>query len=90
MCKYNIAVAPHLKTKRQKETKKGAKNSLHSTADIFFQCQTFASHDYLVAPRMKIMFEVCRSRVLDKTNLFLVAFLHATGLALVNLGEGDS
>ena len=30
------------------------------------------------------MFEVCRSRVLHKTNLFLLAFLHATGLALVN------
>ena len=40
---------------------------------------------------MKIMFEVCRSRVLDKTNLFLLAFLHAAGLALVNFkGEGDS
>ena len=31
-----------------------------------------------------MIFEVCRSRVLDKTNLFLLAFLHATGLALVN------
>ena len=31
-----------------------------------------------------MMFEVCRSRTLDKTNLFLLAFLHATGLALVN------
>ena len=31
-----------------------------------------------------MMFEVCRSRALDKTNLFLLAFLHATGLALVN------
>ena len=28
--------------------------------------------------------------MLDKTNLFLLAFLHATGLALVNLGEGDN
>ena len=37
-----------------------------------------------------MMFEVCRSRALDKTNLFLLAFLHATGLALVNLGEGDN
>ena len=31
-----------------------------------------------------MMFEVCRSRALDKTNLFLLAFLHAIGLALVN------
>ena len=31
-----------------------------------------------------MMFEVCRSRALDKTNLFLLAFLHVTGLALVN------
>ena len=31
-----------------------------------------------------MMFEVCRLRALDKTNLFLLAFLHATGLALVN------
>ena len=39
---------------------------------------------------LKLMFEVCRSRALDKANLFFLAFLHATGLALVNLGEGDS
>ena len=31
-----------------------------------------------------MMFEDCRSLALDKTNLFLLAFLHATGLALVN------
>ena len=31
-----------------------------------------------------MVFEVCRSLALDKTNLFLLAFLHATGLALVN------
>ena len=31
-----------------------------------------------------MMFEVCRSQALDKTNLFLLAFLYATGLALVN------
>ena len=31
-----------------------------------------------------MMFEVCRSRALDKANLFLLAFLHATDLALVN------
>ena len=36
------------------------------------------------------MFEVCRSRVLDKTNLFLLAFLYAAGFALVNLGEGNN
>ena len=33
---------------------------------------------------LKMMFEVCRSRALDKTNLFLLAFLRAIGLALVN------
>ena len=37
----------------------------------------------------KLMFEVCRLRALNKTNLFVLAFLHATVLALVNLGEGD-
>ena len=39
---------------------------------------------------MKTMFEVCTSLRLDKTNLFLLPFLHATGLAEVNLGEGDN
>ena len=39
---------------------------------------------------LKIMFEVCKSRAVNKINLFLLAFLHATGLALVNLGEGDN
>ena len=39
---------------------------------------------------MKMMFEVCTSLRLDKTNLFLLPFLHATGLAEVNLGEGDN
>ena len=35
-----------------------------------------------------MMFEVCRARALDKTNLFLLAFLlTCSGLALVNLGE---
>ena len=29
-----------------------------------------------------MMFEDCRSLALDKTNLFLLAFLHATGLEL--------
>ena len=28
------------------------------------------------------MFEVCRSLAIDKTNLFLLAYLHATGLEL--------
>ena len=28
------------------------------------------------------MVEVCRSRAIDKTNLFLLAYLHATGLEL--------
>ena len=32
-----------------------------------------------------MMFEVCRSRALNKTNWFLLAFLHASHLALVNL-----
>ena len=31
---------------------------------------------------LKMMFEDCRSLALDKTNLFLLAFLHATGLEL--------
>ena len=44
----------------------------------------------MVAPMLKIMFEVCKSRAVNKINLFLLAFLHATGLALVNLGEGDN
>ena len=33
---------------------------------------------------LKIMFEVCKSRAVNKINLFLLAFLHVTGLALVN------
>ena len=37
-----------------------------------------------------MVFEVCRSLALDKTNLFLPAFLPATGLALINLEEGDN
>ena len=41
----------------------------------------------LFAPTVKMMFEVCTSLVLDMTNLFLLPFLHATGLALVNIGE---
>ena len=39
---------------------------------------------------LKLMFEVCRSQALDKGNLFFLAFRHATGLALVNFGEGDN
>ena len=50
--------------------KRGRKKSRHSIADIFFQSQTFAPHGYLVAPMLKIMFGVCRSPALDKTNLF--------------------
>ena len=42
---------------------------------IFFYSQTFAPHGYLFAPTVKMMFEVCRSRALDKTKLFLLAFL---------------
>ena len=42
-----------------------------------------------MAPTPKLMFEVCRLLALNKTNLFVLAFLHATVLALVNLGEGD-
>ena len=57
LCKHNIAVAPSLKAKRQKP-KKRPKNSLHSIADIFFQCQTFAPYGYLVAPTLKMMIEV--------------------------------
>ena len=37
-----------------------------------------------------MMFEDCTSRAVDKTNLFLPAFWHATGLAQVNLGEVDN
>ena len=37
-----------------------------------------------------MVFEVCRSLALDQTNLFLLAFLPATGLALINLEEGDN
>ena len=37
-----------------------------------------------------MMFEVCKSRALNKTNWFLLAFLHASRLALVNLGEGSN
>ena len=37
----------------------------------------------------KLLFEVCRLRALNKRNLFVLAFLHATVLALANLGEGD-
>ena len=55
-----------------------------------FLVSNFAPHGYLVAPTLKMMFEVRRSRALDKANLFLLAFLHATGLAQVNLGEGDN
>ena len=33
-----------------------------------------------------MMFEDCRSLALDKTNLFLLAFLHATGLELTKKG----
>ena len=71
MRKHNFAVAPSLKAKREKQTKKGAKKSLHSIADIFFQCQTFAPHGYLVAPTLKMMFEVRSSLALDKTREFV-------------------
>ena len=38
-----------------------------------------------------MMFEVCRSLVVDKTNLFFDwSFLHATGLVLVLFEEDDS
>ena len=40
---------------------------------------------------VKMMFEVCRSLAVDKTNLFFdCSFLHATGLVLVLFEEGDS
>ena len=42
-----------------------------------------------MATTPKLLFEVCRLRALNKTNFFVLAFLHATVLALVNLGEGD-
>ena len=47
MRKHNFVVAPSLKAKR------GRKNSLHSIAYIFFLCQTFAPHGYLVASTVK-------------------------------------
>ena len=34
--KHNFDVAPSLKAKREKQTKRGQKKSLHSIADIFF------------------------------------------------------
>ena len=37
-----------------------------------------------------MVFEVCRSLALDQNNFFLLAFLPATGLALIDLEEGDN
>ena len=55
MRKHNIALAPSFKAKRERQTKKGAKNSLPSKAYIFFYRQTFAPHGYLFATTVKCL-----------------------------------
>ena len=62
--------AYHAITPRQNALRRSTKFNIRSA--FYFR---------LFLPTVKITFEVCRSRALDKTNLFLLAFLHATGLA---------
>ena len=57
--------------KGRNRQKKGGKKSLHLIADIFFSCQTFALHGYMVAPTLKMMCEVCSSLALSKTLEFV-------------------
>ena len=88
--KHKIPVARNLKTKSTKLEQKIQKRLFLLKIHSVLEFQAFAPRGFLVAPTLKMVFEVCRSLALDQNNLFLLAFLPATGLALVDLEEGDN